>query len=819
MKKVLLKIDGMTCSACSSGLEKYLNKQDGIISATVNLVMNNASVEYDEKKLDIPQIEKFIQKAGFESLGIDNLQKEEKKKSREKYKLWSFTAIAIITLYVAMGSMVGLPEIPILSMHNYPINYAIALLVFSIIAIIMGWGILKNGYKNLVHKTPNMDTLVGMGVLSSFIYSVYGTYMIIKGHHEYAHNLYFESAVIILFFIHIGRYVEARNKDKTKEAIQSLMMITPNKATIIKDGNEKEVTLDEIIKGDTVVCKPGEKIAVDGEVIDGTTHIDESFVTGESTPAKKEVGSKVIAGSINYEGTIKYKAEKIGKESTVSEIVRMVVEATNTKAPIAKIADKISGYFVPTIIILAFVSAIVWLIIGETFAFAINVFISILVVACPCSLGLATPLAIVVSSGVASKEGILIKNSESLENAHKVKTVVFDKTGTLTKGKLSVSKMFNYTEIRTEDNSNNETKAEPISEQLTKGSNSKSAKTIEQVPEQSKTDSEIIKIVASIENKSEHPIARGIVNYATEKNIKLAEVENFKNIAGYGISAEYDGNKYLIGNSKLMKENNVDIESKLQDEEELEANGNSILFVAESRKEEMTVTKLTAKATEKIGNKMDDEIEKLQTSQDKIIVTKNNKEEKFSLIALIGVKDVIKDSVKDVVEKLQKQKVSIVMLTGDNEKTAKAIANSIGITEVIANVLPKEKAEKIKELKQNGLVMMCGDGINDSVSLVTADIGVAVGSGTDIAMDSSDVVLMKDDLEKIPELMKISKKTIRNIKQNLFWAFFYNLCMIPIAIGVLSPFGITMNPMFASLAMTLSSITVTVNSLRLRKMK
>ena len=495
----------------------------------------------------------------------------------------------------------------------------------------------------------------------------------------------------------------------------------------------------------------------------------------------------------------------------------MVVEATNTKAPIAKIADKISGYFVPTIIILAFVSAIVWLIIGETFAFAINVFISILVVACPCSLGLATPLAIVVSSGVASKEGILIKNSESLENAHKVKTVVFDKTGTLTKGKLSVSKMFNYTEIRTEDNSNNETKAEPISEQLTKGSNSKSAKTIEQVPEQSKTDSEIIKIVASIENKSEHPIARGIVNYATEKNIKLAEVENFKNIAGYGISAEYDGNKYLIGNSKLMKENNVDIESKLQDEEELEANGNSILFVAESRKEEMTVTKLTAKATEKIGNKMDDEIEKLQTSQDKIIVTKNNKEEKFSLIALIGVKDVIKDSVKDVVEKLQKQKVSIVMLTGDNEKTAKAIANSIGITEVIANVLPKEKAEKIKELKQNGLVMMCGDGINDSVSLVTADIGVAVGSGTDIAMDSSDVVLMKDDLEKIPELMKISKKTIRNIKQNLFWAFFYNLCMIPVAIGVLSPFGITMNPMFASLAMTLSSITVTVNSLRLRK--
>ena len=814
MKKVLLKIDGMTCSACSSGLEKYLNKQDGIINATVNLVMNNASVEYDEKKLDIPQIEKFVQKAGFKSLGIDNLQKEEKKKSREKYKLWGFTVIAIVTLYIAMGSMIGLPEIPFLSMHTYPVNYTISLLILSIIAIIMGWDILKNGYKNLVHKTPNMDTLVGMGVLSSFLYSVYGTYMILTGHHEYAHNLYYESAVIILFFIHIGRYVESRNKDKTKEAIQSLMMITPNKATIIRDGKEKEVTLDEIIKGDTVVCKPGEKIAVDGEVIDGSTHIDESFVTGESIPSKKEVGSKVIAGSINYEGTIQYKAEKIGKESTVSEIVRMVVEATNTKAPIAKIADKISGYFVPTIIALAFISAIVWLIVGETFAFAINVFISVLVVACPCSLGLATPLAIVVSSGVASKEGILIKNSESLENAHKVKTVVFDKTGTLTKGKLSVSKMFNYTE-----NINEDKKAEALSEQLTTSQNSKNTKTVEQVVEKRKTNSEIIKIVASIENKSEHPIARGIVNYATEKNIKLAEVKNFKNIAGYGISAEYNDNKYLIGNSKLMKENNVTIESKLQDEEKLETDGNSILFVAESIKKEMTVAKLTAKDTEIIGNKMDDETEKLQTSQDKIIATKNNKAEKFSLIALIGVKDVIKDSANEVVEKLQKQKVNVVMLTGDNEKTAKAIGSNIGITEVIANVLPKEKAEKIKELKQNGLVMMCGDGINDSVSLVTADIGVAVGSGTDIAMDSSDVVLMQDDLEKIPELMKISKKTIRNIKQNLFWAFFYNLCMIPIAIGVLTPFGITMNPMFASLAMTLSSITVTVNSLRLKKIK
>ena len=770
MKKVLLKIDGMTCSACSSGLEKYLNKQDGIINATVNLVMNNASIEYDDKKLDIPQIEKFIQKAGFESLGIDNLQKEENKKSREKYKLWGFTVIAIITLYIAMGGMIGLLEIPFLSMHNNPINYTIALLILSIVSIIMGWDILKNGYKNLIHKTANMDTLVGLGVLSSFVYSLYGTYMIFKGNHSYVENLYFESAVIILFFINIGRYVEARNKDKTKEAIQSLMMITPNKATILKDGKEKQVTLDEIVKGDIVICRPGEKIAVDGEVTDGVTHIDESFVTGESIPSKKEIGSKVIAGSINYEGTIKYKAEKIGKESTVSEIVRMVVEATNTKAPIAKIADKISGYFVPAIIIIAILSAIVWLIIGQTPAFAVNVFITVLVVACPCSLGLATPLAIVVSSGVASKNGILIKNSESLENAHKVKTVVFDKTGTLTKGKLSVSKIYNYSETSNVD---------------------------------------VIKIVASIENKSEHPIARGIINYASENDVQLEEISEFKDIAGFGVSAKFNNSYYLIGNSKLMKENNIDIESALKDEENLELDGNSILFVAETA---------NSKTNETIMKNADNINSNIQESE--LEVRNHNNvidNQKYKLIALIGVKDVVKDEAIEVVAKLQKHKIDVVMLTGDNEKTAKAIANSIGITNVIANVLPKEKAERVKELKQNGLVMMCGDGINDSVSLVTADIGVAVGSGTDIAMDSSDVVLMKDNLEKIPELMKISKRTIRNIKQNLFWAFFYNICMLPIAMGIFSYWGVTMNPMFASLAMTLSSITVTLNSLRLRK--
>ena len=744
MKKVLLKIDGMTCSACSSGLEKYLNKQEGVINATVNLLMNNASIEYDEKKLNIPQIEKFVQKAGFESLGVDNLQREEKKKSREKNKLVGFGIIAVITLYIAMGHMIGIPEIPLLSMHAYPINYTIFLLILSLIAIFLGRSIIKNGYKNLIHKTANMDTLVMLGVLSSLLYSIYNTHMIIKGHNEYVENLYYESVVIILFFINIGRFIEERNKDKTKEAIQGLMMITPNKANIIRDGREKEVTIDEINKGDIVLCRPGEKIAVDGEIIEGTTHIDESFITGESIPAKKEKGNKVVAGSINYEGTIKYKAEKIGKESTVSEIVRMVVEATNTKAPIAKVADKISGYFVPAIIIIAIISAIIWLILGKDISFAINIFVTVLVVACPCSLGLATPLAIVISSGEASKKGILIKNSEGLENSHKVKTVVFDKTGTLTKGKLSVSKIYNY-DIEIDDkNQNHDIKQEK--------------------------NFMLLKAIASIENKSEHPIARGIVNYAIDNKLQLEEVKEFENIPGYGVKARYEGETYLIGNSKLMKENSIDIEKALEDEEKLEKDGNSILFVAKEN----------------------------------------------ILIALMGVKDTIKENAIEVIEKLKKQNIEIVMLTGDNEKTARVIADKIGIKNVISNVLPKQKAEKINELKQNGLVMMCGDGINDSISLVTADIGVAVG-GTDIAMDSSDIVLMNNDLRKINDIIYISKKTIKNIKQNLFWAFFYNICMIPIAMGIFTVWGITMNPMFASIAMTLSSLTVTLNSLRLKK--
>ncbi len=695
--------------------------------------MNNTSIEYDEKKLKISTIEKLIQKAGFESLGIDNLEKEERKKTNEKYKLWQITMLSIIILYVSMGHMIGLPSIPFLHMMKYQINYAIVLFVLTTAVLFLGNDILKNGLKNLLHKTPNMDTLVMIGVISSYIYSVFGTWMVIQGNASYVEKLYFESSAMVIFFIKIGKYIENKNKDKAKEALQELMVITPNNATVLKEGKEVIVTIDEIRKGDIVIAKPGEKIAVDGTIVEGKTHINESFITGESVPAKREVGSKVIAGSINYEGTIFYKAEKIGKESTVSEIVRLVVEATNTKAPIAKIADKISGYFVPTIISIAIISFIIWLVITQNFTFAINIFVTILVVACPCSLGLATPLAIVIASGICSKKGILLKSSESLENAHKIKTIVFDKTGTLTKGMLTVSKIYNYSKLE---------------------------------------ENEILRIVASIENKSEHPIARATVLAAKEKKITLENVTEFKSMPGYGVYAKYQGQEYFIGNKKLMEENAIPMEN-LKDEIMLTEEGNSILFLGS----------------------------------------------KNQLLALIGVKDILKDNVKEVINNLKKEHIDVIMLTGDNKRTAEYIADKIGITTVISNVQPKEKAMEIRKLKEKGLVMMCGDGINDSVSLVTADIGVSVSSGTDIARDSSSVVLMNDNLEKIQDLIYISKKTIKNIKQNLFWAFFYNICMLPIAMGILEPIGIIMNPMIAALAMTTSSLTVVLNALRLKKIK
>ena len=733
MKKVVLSIDGMTCSACSNGLEKYLNKQNGIKSATVNLVMANALIEYDENILNLEKIEEFVEEAGFKSLGIYNENSEKKQNKNEKVKFIIFSVLAVALMYISMGHMIGLPNFSFLDMHMHPLIYAGTLLALTIAFVVYGFDIIKSGCKNLIHKAPNMDTLVAMGVITSILYSIYGMYMIAKGHHEYVENLYFESAAIVIFFIKLGRYIDGISKDKTKEAIQKLVQITPKEAVIKVNGEEKKVTIDEIKKGDIVVSKPGEKIAVDGEIITGKAHLDDSFITGESKPTSKTEGSKVIAGSINYDGYIEYEAEKIGKESTISEIVRLVIEATNTKAPIAKVADTVSGYFVPAVILIAIITFIAYLILGNTVSIAINVFVTILVVACPCSLGLATPLAIVVSEGVCANNGILVKKSEILENAEKTTTVVFDKTGTLTYGKLKIAQIINYSKMQ---------------------------------------EKELMQIVGSLEKKSAHPIGKAFEDYLNENKIETLDVKDFKDVSGYGIIGKIAENEVILGNSKILEKYDI-TNSHKQDEEKLAKEGNSIIYVV-----------------------LNNEIS-----------------------AIIGVNDIVRENSKEVISKLNKNKIETVMLTGDNTQTAEKIAKEIGITTVISNVTPREKTEVVKKLKTEGkYVMMCGDGINDSPALASSNIGVSVNSGTDIAMDSSDVILTRNDLNSILNLINISKKTIRNIKQNLFWAFFYNSLMIPIAMGLFSKWGITINPMIASLAMVISSLTVTLNALRLRRL-
>lgn len=727
MQKVILNIKGMSCSACSNSLEKYLNKQNGIINATVNLVLSQASIEYNDN-LSIEDLNKFISDAGFESLGIYDETKINKTNKSNKIII-PITFLTILVLYISMSHMLSLPSIPYLDMMKNPINYTISLLILTIPYLIYGFDIIKNGYKNLIHTHPNMDTLVFIGVLSSLIYSIYNTILLLKGNTSLVDSLYYESCIVVIYFIKLGRQIETKNKEKTLDAIKELVTITPSYA-LLKVGNEvKEVTIDEIKENDILVCKPGMKLAVDGIITNGTTHIDESFITGESIPSKKEKGNKVIAGSLNIDGYIEYKAEKIGKNSTISEIVRLVVEATNTKSPISKLADKVSGIFVPLVMLIAIITLISYLLLGYNLNISLTRFVTVLVISCPCALGLATPLAVVVAMGITARNGILIKTSEVLEAINKVDTIVFDKTGTLTYGNLKISKLCNYS------NYNN---------------------------------SKLLNIVSSIESKSNHPIAS-----AFKTNDKLQKVTNFKNIDGIGLKGATNNKEYYVGNNKLIKKLKIN-NTHSKDELDLVNNGNSIIYVIED----------------------------------------NN------IIALIGVKDIIRKEAKEVIKKLNNMNKNVIMLTGDNEITAQVIAKELGIKEVIANVLPKDKAEKIKELMNNNkYVMMVGDGINDAVSLVTANIGVALSSGTDIANNSADVILMNNNLINIINMFHISKKAITNIKQNLFLAFFYNICMIPLAIGLLSKWNINMNPMLGSIAMTLSSITVVLNALRLKNIK
>lgn len=730
MKKIRLKVEGMSCSACSVGLYKYLSKQKGIDDAFVNLVLQEVVICYEDF-LKVADLERFISEAGFKSLGEAKNFDVVKNNKKQLVNVISLGVISLLIIYLSMGKMIGLPVI--LSSTKDFCQYFLGLLLLASGGLILGRDILKSGFNNFIHKTFNMDTLVSLGVLFSFLYSLVLGILVCFGKDIKDTHLYFESVVMVLFFVKLGRYIERNNKNKMVDAISDLVQITPKQALMIKDEMELAVTIDEINVDDFLVAKPGMRIAVDGIIIKGTSHFDESFFTGESMFVKKSVGDTVIAGSMNYDGVVYYQAKKIGRNSTISEIVHLITDAINTKMKLSRIVDKVSGIFVPVILSIALVTFIGYLLLSYSLAEALIALVNVLVVACPCALGLATPLAIIVSMGFCAKNGILVKSSEILENVPKVDVVVFDKTGILTYGDLQIANVIttNYSE------------------------------------------EELFRIVASIEKNSTHPIGRPFLNYVDLKKISLLESSNFKNLAGIGVTAQVGDHTYYLGDAKLFSK--LKIENPYQKEEyEFRLLGNSIVYVIEDKK----------------------------------------------AIGLIGVMDIVRKESRYVIDKLLKMNKRVIMLTGDNLEVASRVANEIGILEVIAEVMPKEKQELISKLKQDGkMVMMVGDGINDSPSLVTADIGVSISSALDIAVNSADVILMKNNLTSILDLVIISNKTIKNIYGNLFLAYFYNICMIPIAIGLFRPIGLVISPMIASLAMVLSSLMVVLNALRLKKIK
>ena len=719
MKKKILNIEGMTCSACSNGLEKYLNKQEGIEDATVNLVMATASVEYDENVVQDSDLDRFVKEAGFKSLG------ERPKGGNNKWArifLIQFAFLAIILMYISMGHMAGFPIPYVVDKIHNPIAYTIFEIIVTISFLIWGIDIIINGFKNIFHRMPNMDSLVGVGVLVNFAYSMYNAINIFQGKVHLVANLYFESCAMIILFIKLGRYIDKNNKARAVDSIKNLVTITPKNGTIKKNGKETVVTINEIQKGDIVICHPGEKIAVDGKVVLGQSHTDESFITGESKPVSKTIGDTVLAGSINYDGYIEYVAENIGKDSSISHIVDLVVEATNTKAPIAKFADKISGIFVPVIFVIAILAFVLNIAITKDVNLALNALVSVLVVACPCALGLATPLAQVVALGSGTKRGIVIKTGEALEGINNIDTVIMDKTGTITKGELTIADLY-FLDAQ-KDN---------------------------------------LKLLKSLETKSNHPLATSV---SKGKNNPF-KVTDFEEIPGRGIKGKIDGTMYYAGNSKMLESMGI-INTLSNKEDEFSQNGESIIYFASDKQ----------------------------------------------LLGIVGLRDVIKPGIKDTISSLKEHGKKVVMLSGDNETTAKIIANEVGIDMVYSNISPKGKLEKIRELNTNQNVLMIGDGINDSPALKEATIGISVSNGTDISSDSADIMLMSEDMSKLLDVFKLGKKTMKIIKENLFWALGYNLLMVPLATGLLP---IALNPMIASLAMTLSSLTVVLNSLRLRK--
>ena len=739
MKKNL-KITGMTCAACSSSIEKAISRKKGIKSAMVNLSTERLTVEFDENIILLDQIEEIILKLGY---GIDKSQSSSylDKNIHTKKILIRFIISLIFTvplLYISMGHMFSYEVVDFLNHEKNPLNFTIAQFILVIPVLIVGTPFFKKGLKSLINFKPNMDSLITIGTISAFLYSLYESIKVISGNHASAMNLYYESSATILTLITLGKYLEEVTKGKTSNSIKKLIGLSPKIALVERDGVEVEIKIEDVKVGDILIVKSGEKFPVDGEIIYGSCLVDESMITGESIPISKKINDKVIGASINKNGFVKYVSTKIGEDTMLSQIIKLVEEAQNSKSKIAKLADKVSYYFVPTIIFIAIVSFLFWIFYKRDFEFAFTIFVSVLVIACPCALGLATPTSIMVSTGLGAENGILIKSGEALEIAHRTNVVVLDKTGTITEGKPKVTDLLINSDVFNDEK-------------------------------------EFLSYAVSIEKGSEHPLGEAILEYGIEKKVDIFEIEDFKNIEGMGVSASVNFKRILLGNKKLLDENNINIGEFKNVSDILANSGKTPMYMV-------------------VDNKFG---------------------------GIIAVADTVKENSKKAIEKLKSMGIKVLMLTGDNKKTALSIGKEVGIEEVIAEVLPKDKSLEVSKLKDIGYkVCMVGDGINDAPALMNAHIGIAIGSGTDIAIESASVILMKNDLFDIPKFFKLSKNTIRNIKQNLFWAFLYNVIGIPFAMGVFYLFGGSLlNPMIAALAMSFSSVSVILNAIRLKFIK
>ncbi|EOA3838974.1 heavy metal translocating P-type ATPase [Enterococcus faecalis] len=746
MESKTFDIEGMSCASCAQTIEKAVNQLSGVQQAIVNLATEKLVVSYDDHQVTSAKIIKAVTDAGYQATeevaaGATADQDREKKQKHiaEMWqRFWISAVFTVPLLYIAMGHMVGLPLPAFLNPMTHATTFAMVQLILTLPVLYVGREFFTVGFKALFKGHPNMFSLVALGTSAAFVYSLYGTVMIFLGDTSFTMALYYESAGVILTLITLGKYFEAVSKGKTSDAIKKLMGLAPKTAHILRDGAEIEVPVDAVQLDDIVIVRPGDKIPVDGVIVSGSSSVDEAMLTGESLPVEKKVGDAVIGASINKNGSFQFKATKVGKETALAQIIQLVEDAQGSKAPIAQLADKISGVFVPIVIGLAVLSGLAWFFLGqESWIFALTITISVLVIACPCALGLATPTAIMVGTGKGAENGVLIKSGDALETTHKIQTIVFDKTGTITEGKPVITDIL--------------------------------------VADSALSEAELLTLAASAEQGSEHPLGEAIVGAAKERQLPLAEGSDFSAIPGHGIRVTVNERVLLLGNIKLMKEEAIELSTFVQQADRLAEEGKTPMFVAKDG----------------------------------------------SFAGIIAVADTVKDSSQTAIARLHKMGIEAVMITGDNKRTAEAIAKQVGIDRVLSEVLPEDKALEVKKLQAEGKkVAMVGDGINDAPALAQADVGIAIGSGTDVAMESADIVLMRSDLMDVPTAVELSKATIKNIKENLFWAFAYNTLGIPVAMGVLHLFGgPLLSPMIAAAAMSFSSVSVLLNALRLKGFK